>query len=97
MIQADLSGRKACVTGASSGIGLATLELFARSGAMVALNYLPDDPRGPEQVDRPRADGLEIVAAPGNVAVPGEAEAMVETAISMPGTLYYLFNNAGTP
>ena len=45
----------------------------------------------------PRADGLEIVAAPGNVAVPGEAEAMVETAISMPGTLYYLFNNAGTP
>jgi hypothetical protein len=45
----------------------------------------------------PRADGLEIVAVPGNVAVPGEAEAMVETAISMPGTLYYLFNNAGTP
>ena len=97
MIQADLTGRKALVTGASSGIGLATLELFARSGATVALNYLPDDPRGPEQVDRLRADGLEIVAAPGNVAVPGEAEAMVETAISVLGGLDYLFNNAGTP
>lgn len=97
MIQADLTGRKALVTGAASGIGLATLELFARCGATVALNYLPDDPRGPEQVDRLRGAGLEIVAAPGNVAVPGEAEAMVETAISELGGLDFLFNNAGTP
>ncbi|MEL6963199.1 MAG: SDR family oxidoreductase [Pseudomonadota bacterium] len=97
MIQADLTGRKTLVTGAASGIGLATSELFARSGATVALNYLPGDPRGPEQVDRLRADGLEVVAAPGNVALPGEAEAMVEAAISMLGGLDYLFNNAGTP
>ncbi len=56
MISADLAGCKALVTAASSGIGLATLELFARSGAKVALNHLPDDPRGPEQVDRLRVD-----------------------------------------
>ncbi len=97
MIRADLTGRRALVTGASSGIGLATLELFARSGAKVALNHLPDDARGPEQVARLKADGLDVVAAPGNVAVPGEAEAMVETAIAALGGLDYLFNNAGTP
>jgi NAD(P)-dependent dehydrogenase (short-subunit alcohol dehydrogenase family) len=45
-MNADLEGKKALVTGASSGIGLATVETFARRGATVALNYLADDPRG---------------------------------------------------
>ncbi len=54
MITADLKGRKALMTGASSGIGLATVELFARSGAAVALNHLPNDDRGREQVERLR-------------------------------------------
>lgn len=97
MITADLTGRKALVTGASSGIGLATVELFARSGATVALNHLPDDPRGPVEVERLRAEGFDIIVAPGNVAEPGNAEAMVEKAVQDLGGLDYLFNNAGTP
>lgn len=96
MLRADLRGKAALVTGGASGIGLATVELLARSGAKVALNHLAIDPRGPEQAARLRAQGLEVVAVEGSVAVAGEAEAMVARAIGALGRLDFLVNNAGT-
>jgi len=98
MLTADLNGKTAIVTGGASGIGLASVTLLAENGARVALNHLPDDPQGPEQVAALTVAGLDVIAAPGNVAVPGEAEAMVTTAIeALGGRLDYLINNAGTP
>jgi 3-oxoacyl-[acyl-carrier protein] reductase len=84
------------VTGAASGIGLATVELFARRGANVALNHLPDDPRGPAVVDRLRAQGFAVIGAPGDVSKAGAAERMVREAIEVLGRLDFLANNAGT-
>lgn len=92
----DLEGKTALVTGGASGIGFATAERFAQRGARVALNYLPDDLRGPAAVERLAAAGLRVVAAPGNVAKAGEAEAMVLDAIGALGRLDFLVNNAGT-
>ncbi len=97
MISADLSGKTALVTGAASGIGLATVEAFARCGASVALNHLPDDPRGAQQVERLKGLGRKVVAAPGDVSQPGEAERMTSRAIDALGRLDFLVNNAGTP
>jgi 3-oxoacyl-[acyl-carrier protein] reductase len=97
MAKADLGGRRALVTGGASGIGLATVERLAAGGARVALNHLPGDARGGEQVERLRAAGRDVIAAPGDVARPGDAEAMVEAAVAALGGLDYLVNNAGTP
>jgi 3-oxoacyl-[acyl-carrier protein] reductase len=93
----DLRHKTALVTGAASGIGYATVEAFARRGARVALNHLPDDARGADAVARLRAEGLDVIAAPGDVSRAGAAEAMVRDAIQALGRLDYLANNAGTP
>jgi 3-oxoacyl-[acyl-carrier protein] reductase len=97
VIRYDLAGKAALVTGGASGIGLATARLLARSGCRVAINHLPDDPRGPEAVEALRAEGWDALSAPGDVACATDAPRMVEQAARDLGRLDYLVNNAGTP
>ena len=85
-----LAGKVAIVTGAASGIGLATARLFADEGALVLA------------VDRPASAILQvhgaqtgIVALAQDVSVDGAAELIVAAALGAGGGLDILFNNAG--
>tara|TARA_B100000676_G_scaffold313409_1_gene394365 strand:- start:7131 stop:7892 length:762 start_codon:yes stop_codon:yes gene_type:complete len=97
MISADLSGKRTLITGAASGIGLAAAELFARNGATVAMNDLPNNPNLDREIERLSGLGLSVLAAPGNVADPQDCRRMVSKATADLGGLDHLINNAGTP
>jgi 3-oxoacyl-[acyl-carrier protein] reductase len=97
MIRYDLTGRTALVTGGASGIGLACVRQLAQAGARVAVNHLPDDARAAETLAALRAEGLDVIAAPGDVADAADAARMVDAAAQALGRLDYLVNNAGTP
>ena len=98
MLTGDLKDKAVLVTGGASGIGLATVERFARCGAIVALNHLPDDARGAQAIAKLKGEGLRVVAAPGDVARSADASEIVAAALAGTGKrLDYLINCAGTP
>lgn len=97
MISYDLKGKTALVTGGASGIGFATASMLAKFGCTVAINFLVDDPRGPEAVNKIIDAGGKAIMAPGSVGDAAGCVAMVNKAVADLGRLDLLFANAGTP
>ena len=91
-----LTGRKALVTGADSGIGRATAIAFAREGADVVLNFLEAEKVDAEEVAALiRAEGRTAVLAPADISDEEAARGLVRTAISELGGLDLIANIAG--
>jgi len=90
----SLDGRKALITGASSGIGEALGAMMAAEGAAVALGARRKE-RLDELAQRIESDGGKAVAIEADVADEEQAKVLVETAHSELGGLDCLINNAG--
>ncbi len=92
-----LEGRKAVVTGASSGIGKATAIRLATEGAQVCLNYYSDsDKPGAEQaLEEIRKAGGRAIALQADVGSEDDVKRLVSEAARELGGLDLLVNNAG--
>ena len=90
----SLEGRKALITGASSGIGEATAEAMAAEGAAVALGARRKD-RLDELAGRINEGGCAAVAIESDITDEDQARNLVETAHAELGGLDCLVNNAG--
>jgi NAD(P)-dependent dehydrogenase (short-subunit alcohol dehydrogenase family) len=91
-----LQGRKALITGGDSGMGRAAAIAFAREGADVAINYLPDEETDAREViGLIKAEGRVALAIPGDLRDESFCKRMVEEAVRGLGGLDILVNNAG--
>jgi glucose 1-dehydrogenase len=92
-----LQGRKALVTGASSGIGKATAERLGREGANVCINYYSHNEReDAEQVAAALTkSGRSAIAVQADVGDEDGVKRMVAQATGELGGLDLLVNNAG--
>lgn len=91
-----LAGKRALITGGDSGIGRAVAIAFAREGADVAINYLPEEQSDAEAVIALiAAEGRKAVALPGDIRNEAFCQQLVTNAVRQLGGLDVLVNNAG--
>jgi NAD(P)-dependent dehydrogenase (short-subunit alcohol dehydrogenase family) len=90
----DFQGQVALVTGASSGMGLATAQAFAEAGAAVALTDINDQTLR-AATDELTAAGHQAIGIPCDVSDEDQVAAMLERTVSEFGRLDMAFNNAG--
>jgi NAD(P)-dependent dehydrogenase (short-subunit alcohol dehydrogenase family) len=90
----DFKGRVALVTGASSGIGLATAKAFAEAGAAVVLVDINENALHAATEELVSA-GHRAIGVTCNVADEAQTAAMVGRAVATFGRLDMAFNNAG--
>ena len=92
-----LAGKRALITGSSTGLGRGVAIAFAAEGASVTVNYPNDSERGnaEEVLARIADQGGRGWAVRADVADEGQVDELVEGALEAMGGIDILVNNAG--
>src|SRR3954470_15584969 len=90
----DFTGKVALVTGAGSGMGLATAQAFAESGAAVVLSDINDESLQAAAAGL-RAHGHLALGVRCDVSDEQQVAALVDRTVATYGRLDMAFNNAG--
>jgi NAD(P)-dependent dehydrogenase (short-subunit alcohol dehydrogenase family) len=90
----QFSGKVALVTGAASGIGRATAQLYAREGAKVVVSDISEK-EGEETVRLIQDTGSDARFIQADISDPAQCETLVEGTLESYGRLDYACNNAG--
>ncbi len=90
-----LSGQKALVTGANSGIGQAVAEALGMAGADVVVNYVVGEEAAQAVVEKIKSFGVKAIAVMADVSKEDQVQAMFKKTIAEFGTIDILVNNAG--
>jgi glucose 1-dehydrogenase len=94
-VQRILTGQKALVTGANSGIGRGVAIALGQAGADVIVNYVTGDEAAQAVVDEIREAGADAHAIKADVSSEAEVIAMFAEMMQRFGTIDILVNNAG--
>jgi NAD(P)-dependent dehydrogenase (short-subunit alcohol dehydrogenase family) len=92
----DLNGKVALVTGASSGIGRATAEFLAQSGAAVAINFHSNESGAEEAKQAIIAAGGKAITVQADVTRAQDIHALVDRTTKEFGPVDIHVNNAGS-
>jgi NAD(P)-dependent dehydrogenase (short-subunit alcohol dehydrogenase family) len=95
VLQIDLTGQVALVTGSARGIGRASALALARAGADLVVTHLTHPEAGEAVADEIRSLGRQVVAVRCDVARTAEVDAMVDQALKRLGRIDILVSNAG--
>ncbi|MER5937137.1 SDR family oxidoreductase [Streptomyces sp. NPDC001928] len=90
-----LKGQKALVTGANSGIGLATAIALGRAGADVVVNYVAGQDEAEQVVAQIKDFGVRSYAHQADVSDEADVVAMVARMVEEFGTIDIMVANAG--
>jgi NAD(P)-dependent dehydrogenase (short-subunit alcohol dehydrogenase family) len=90
-----LRDKVALITGGDSGIGRAVAVIYAREGAHVAINYLPEEQSDAEETKRAvEAEGRTCLLLPANLAERSTPAKLVEAVLEEFGKIDILVSNA---
>ena len=90
-----LTGQKALVTGANSGIGEAVAIALGEAGADVMVNYVTGEDRAEAVAEEIRRSGIRALPHKADVSDEAQVQEMFRRAMAELGTIDILVTNAG--